>query len=102
MLWEAIVNSFGQKPRDVQTIPFKGSGLWFYVSGQDDKVHISKARNHTDSSQIQGIRLLDKHNCEVMFDLYQRRKRGEHVSSEAKAITRNQVYWYGIFHEMKL
>lgn len=102
MLWETIVNSFGQEARDIQTIPFKGGGLWFYVSSQDDKVYVSKARNHTDSSQIQGIRSLDKHNCEAMFDLYQRRKRGEHVSSEAKAITRNQVYWYGIFKSLGL
>lgn len=102
MLWRSIVDSYSKTPRDVQTIPTKGNGIWFYVSSKNDKVYISKAKQHTPSSQIQGARLLDWHKCEIMLELYQRRKSGEPVSQEAAAATRNQVYWYGIFKDMGL
>ena len=36
-----------------------------------------------------------------MYELYCRRKRGERISQEAIATTVNQVYWYGIFRDIK-
>ena len=37
-----------------------------------------------------------------MLDIYHRRNAGEKVSREATAVTINQVYWYGVFAEMKI
>ena len=102
MLWRAIIDSYTSSPRDVQTVPLKGIGIWFYVFTKNGEVYVSNARHHTDSSKIQGARLLDKNNCDAVFALYQRRKAGEPVSQEAAATTQNQVYWYGIFHDLNL
>ena len=102
MLWKTIVDSYTHSPRDVQTVPLKGNGIWFYVFGRNGMVYVSNALNHADSSQVQGARALDKNNCDAVFGLYQRRKAGEPVSQEAAAVTQNQVYWYGIFHDLSL
>lgn len=102
MLWQTIVDSYSRNPRDIQTVPLKGNGIWFYVFSQNGKVYVSKAQHHANSSQIHGTRPLDKNSCDAVFELYQRRKAGEPVSQEAAAITQNQVYWYGIFHNMNL
>ncbi len=37
-----------------------------------------------------------------MLDLYMRRTKGEAISREATELTRNQVYWYGIFNDIIL
>ena len=100
MLWQMIVDSYTRSPRDVQTVPLKGNGIWFYAFSQNGEVCVSQARSHFDSSQVQGARRLDKNNCDAVFQLYQRRKAGEPVSQEATALTQNQVYWYGIFHDL--
>ena len=102
MLWKTIVESYTRSPRDVQTVPLKGNGIWFYVFGKNGEVYVSKARDHADSSRVQGARPLDKNNCDAVLELYQRRKSGEPVSQEATGTTQNQVYWYGIFHDLSL
>lgn len=98
MLWESIVESYRKDPRDVCTI----RGLWFYVFCKDGKLYISRAKDHTNSSRLSKIRSMDQNECDLMFSLYLRKKRGEPVSSEATATTYNQSYWYGIFKEMDL
>ena len=108
MLWNTIVDSYTRNPRNVQTVPIekkggtKKTGVWFYVSSQNGKVFVSKAQNHDNSSRMQGTRQLNKMKCDAMFALYQCRKAGEKVSQEAGATTYNQVYWYGIFHDLGL
>ena len=43
--------------------------------------------------------LLEK-EIEDIYELYIRRKQGHAVSKQAADVTRNQVYWYGIFSDM--
>ncbi|MBE6926919.1 MAG: hypothetical protein E7467_00270 [Ruminococcaceae bacterium] len=102
-MWEQIVRSFTQNPRDVKTIPlYKREALWFFVYAESGEVYVAPARTHTPSSKITTTRKLAVHEneCETMLDLYRRRKCGEAVSKEAQAASVNQVYWYGIFADL--
>ena len=98
--WEQIFSSYTNNPRDGKTVPLHMDGIWFYVYVENDNVYVKNARNHTDSSNIKNRRKIEKEKLDVMLSLYHRRKKGESVSQEAKEITINQVYWYGIFADM--
>jgi len=103
MTYNEIVNEFKENPRDVHTVPLDGrESKWFYVHSENGKVFISPAEAHTPSSNISSPRMLSEKEVVTMLDIYQRRKQGEHLSQEATDATRNQVYRYGIFHELKL
>lgn len=103
LIWERIIESFINAPRDVITVPTnKSSGKWFYVSIQDGNVCIQSGREHANPSVIMGTRKLNRLELTDMLDLYNRRKNGECISKEASDKTVNQVYWYGIFNELGL
>ena len=97
-----MISTYTKAPRDVRTIPLKGSGIWFYVYAEQDDIYIESARNHAVSSVIRNRRRLEKEKVDAMLSLYFRRKNGEAVAQEATATTQNQVYWYGIFDDMCL
>ena len=102
-MWNKIVKSYLKHPRDVQTQPITNrTARWFYVYVEDGKLYVDSARGKEPSSHITQKRLLAEKDeiCNIMYDIYLRRKKGEHVSAEATAITVNQVYWYGIFADM--
>ena len=102
-VWEDIVSSYTRNPRDVKTVPISREGVWFYVYVIDGNVFAENARSHLEnSSNIENRRRLEKEKADVMLSLYYRRKRGEKVSQEARDITVNQVYWYGIFADIGL
>ena len=101
--WEEILKSYTTNPRDVHTQPLtKRTALWFYVYVEDGKLYVDCAKNNEPSSNLSKRRMLasEVEKCAIMYDIYQRRKRGEEVSHEATAITVNQVYWYGVFADM--
>ena len=101
--WEEILKSYTTNPRDVHTQPLaKRTALWFYVYVEDGKLCVDRAKNNEPSSNLSKRRMLasEFEKCAIMYDIYQRRKRGEEVSHEATAITVNQVYWYGVFADM--
>ena len=103
-MWEEIIHSFAETPRDIQTRPLtRKIPLWFYVYVENDSLFVDCARKHEPSSKISIPRKLasDADKCAVMYNLYLRRKAGEQVSEEATSITANQVYWYGVFAEME-
>lgn len=101
-MYANIVKYFQDHPKDVHTVPLKGEPRWFYVYAENENLYVEVARMHTPSSSIKGRRLLVPAQCETMLNIYQRRKKGEHVSKEASRATRCQVYWYGIFAELGL
>lgn len=101
--WEEILKSYTTNPRDVHTQPLtKRTALWFYVYVEDGKLYVDRAKNNEPSSNLSKRRMLasEVEKSAIMYDIYQRRKRGEEVSHEATAITVNQVYWYGVFADM--
>ena len=102
IVWETMVRSFANNPRDVQTVPLSGGGIWFFVYAEYGNIYVESGRNHTNSSIIRNRRRLEKEKTEKMLSIYHRRSRGEAVAQEAKATTQNQVYWYGIFADLKL
>ena len=98
--WNDLVTSYRANPRDIKTVPKKGSGRWFYVYVVKENIYIESARSHSVSSNITVRRTLESHKVGEMLSLYLRRKNGDSVSQEATATTQNQVYWYGIFADM--
>ena len=98
--WEEMTASFAKNPRDVQTVPLGGGGIWFFAYAEHGELYVESGRNHANSSVIRNRRRLEKEKLEKMLSLYHRRNRGEAVAQEAKATTQNQVYWYGIFAAM--
>lgn len=102
MNWQTVYESFLNNPRDVKTTPKTNrTPLWFFVYAEDDNLYIENAKNHINSSKITQRRKLDKNNFLKMTDLNDRRDRGFSVSKEATSVTVNQVYWFGIFHDLQ-
>ena len=102
-MWEDIVKSYTDNPREVCSQPItKRPGRWFFVYVENGDLYVDCAKEHKPSSQLTKRRMLsaDAEKCNIVFDLYCRRKRGEQVSAEATATTVNQIYWYGIFADM--
>ena len=102
-VYEKMLRKYGENPRCVCTVPTTAKApVWFYVFEEDGKVCVKNAEGHENSSHMIGVRVLEPSESKKMLDIYGRRKRGENVSKEATATTRNQVYWYGIFADMGL
>ena len=100
-IWEEMILSYKNNPRDVKTVPLKKEGIWFYVYVENDNIYVESARNHlTNSSNIKNRRKMEKEKVNTMLSIYHRRKKGESVAYEATKSTQNQVYWYGIFADM--
>ena len=102
-MWEEIIRSYSERPRDVQSRPLvKKAPVWFYVYVENDRLYVDCAKAQTPSSNLKTRRLLsaDGKVCDLMYDIYRRRKSGEPVSQEATDKTVNQIYWYGVFADM--
>lgn len=101
--WESIVAEYTAHPRDVITAPIvEKPGIWFFVHTENGDVYITDAENHADSTRVRRPIKLKKEQFEDMLQLYLRREAGEQVSREAKDKSYHQVYWYGIFRDLKL
>ncbi len=98
--WDNIILSYIDNPRDVKTNPIKKEGIWFYVYVENEDIYLENAKKHLCSSKIKGRRKLDKKKLDLMLMLNHERKNGAKVSQLAEKITRNQVYWYGIFADI--
>ena len=103
-MYQDLVVSFRNKPRDIHTVPIAPGVLpkWFYVFEKDGYIYVESGHAHFPQNRIKMPRRLNPDEYEVMLDIYHRRKRGEHVGAEATAATQNQIYWYGVFADMNL
>lgn len=99
--YQDLVTSYCQEPRDIHTIPLHGTPIWFFTYVDKGCVYVEPAHSITPSSKIQTPRRLNPIEFDTMLELYRRRKAGERVSYDAARATQNQVYWYGIFHDME-
>lgn len=63
---------------------------------------IDAANEHTSKCSINKPRKLLEKELEDIYELYIQRKQGIKISKQAATITRNQVYWYGLFNDMRL
>lgn len=98
-----LLNSYINNPRDVSTQPLtKRAGKWFYVYVENGNIYIDVAKEHAPKCSISKPRKLFEKEMEEIYTLYIKRKQGHSVSTQAAAITMNQVYWYGIFNDMGL
>lgn len=78
------------------------SGKWFHISVECDKVFISEAEGHANSSKFKMKRMLNANECEKVFLLYLRRNQGSLNRSVASGTTHNSSYWFGIFSDLGL
>jgi len=100
--YQMLADSFTQDPRDIHTVPLSGTPIWFYTYTENGVIYVEPARKYTPSSKIAGRRALNEEETNIMYALYKRRTAGEAVSQEAQQATINQVYWYGVFSDLKL
>ena len=99
-MYDTIVKEFTLNPRDVHTVPISGKNYkWFYVFVENGQLYVEMSHDHFPKCHVKKRNLLEK-ECGRIFEIYQRRLKGESVSKEAQKCTRSQVYWYGIFHEI--
>lgn len=98
--YQDLVSSYSQEPRDVHTIPLRGNPIWFFTYVDKGFVYVKPAHSKTPSSQIRTPRKLNPTEFDTMLELYHQRNKGRRVSDDATRATQNQVYWYGIFHDM--
>ena len=94
-IWNIIVESFSETPRDVLTY---GRRKYFYVFVENDDVYIESGREHKNISNIKVRRKLDSQNFDEVYEKY---KSGA-KPSEILNITYNSAYWFGIFRELNL
>ena len=104
MTFKQVVSYFVGNAHDVSTVPQTNvPPKFFYVYAEGGRLYVSKARCHASRScDISKERLINKNEFDDMLRIYHRRQMGESVSEEAKRITTNASYWYGIFNELKL
>ena len=102
MKYQDCIAIYQNDPRDVHTIPHNSSPIWFHTGVENGQLFVEQAHSRTPSSTMVGRRFLPENEFYPVLSLYIRRKRGEHVSQEAQKATQNQVYWYGIFHDLDL
>lgn len=101
--YQEVADFFEHNPKDVHTVPLDGRPpIWFFVYTENGSVYVTSARSHTPSSRVSHPRELISREFDSMLLLHHRRSNGEKVSQEAKTVTQNQVYWYGIFSELNL
>ncbi len=96
-LWQQIVTDLTNNPRDLQTIPLRGTGRWFHVSVDGSKILVENAESHTPSSNLAVPRKISRNEFVRMYPIHIRRENGEQVSQEAQRAGHNQVYIYSIF-----
>lgn len=104
-MWENILRSYTDNPRDVKSVPLTNKkALWFHVYVENGKLYVDCAKENQPSSNLTKRRMLSSSSekCDIMYDIYKRRKSGQAVSKEATGITVNSIYWYGIFADMNL
>ena len=101
-MYQQIVAEFTKCPRDLHTVPLRSkSYTWFHVFVENGNVMVEASRHNTPKSAVRR-RVLHEKECNTILEIYHRRLAGEKVSREAKECTYSQIYWYGIFSEMKL
>ena len=98
-----IIRSYINNPRDVSTKPTTNrTGKWFCVYVENGKIVVDAAKEKTPKCSINVPRVLLEKEMDAIYSLYVQRKQGHSVSKQAAEVTRNQVYWYGIFNDMGL
>ena len=96
-----LVNNLSVNPRDIITNPLtRRSGKWFYAYTDKGQIFVTGAKAHSPKCSISTPRVLSEKEFEDIYKLYLLRKQGHAVSQKAAAVTRNQVYWYGIFNDI--
>ena len=98
-----LVNEFRTNPREISTAPINGRApKWFSVYELQYEVYVAPGRNHPNACRVSSDRRLKPSELPVMMEIYQRRKKGEPVSQEARDKSINQSYWFGIFKELSM
>ena len=101
-MYKSIIKEFINHPRDVHTVPVSNRPYtWFHVFVEKDILCVEPAHNSSPANDVKK-RKLPEHECNEILSIYHRRMAGERVSKDAQKCTHSQVYWYGIFSEMKL
>lgn len=101
-VYDRIVKEFASNSRDVHTVPTTArEPKWFHVFVEKGMLHVEAAHINQPGCRVKKRSLQEK-ECDTMLEIYHKRCAGYNVSKEAHESTYSQVYWYGIFAELKL
>lgn len=101
-MYRTIVDEFRNHPRDVHTVPLHAKSYkWFYVFVDNGNLYVESGHYNSPKSSVKR-RMLSEGECNRVLELYRQRSKGVQISQEAQKCTYSQVYWYGIFSEMKV
>ena len=79
--YDDLVNSLSSNPRDIVTVPMNNrKGKWFYAFAENGTVFVTVSKEHEPKCSIKMPRPLKKEECGELYELYLRRKKGEHIS----------------------
>lgn len=101
-LWAGLLEALEENPQDIITVPLKKEGRWFCAYAENGNLYVESSMIKKPSCVIKTRRKLNKKEFAPMAYIFRRRLSGAKVSKEASQITRNQVYWYGIFSRYKI
>ncbi len=96
--WHKTIRAFSTTEIELHTQPKQRNRkpLWFAVYSDGNTIYVSRAKDHTPSSEISHPRRLTYSEFNKIYPIYLKRKTGSSVSREAAIISHNQVYWYAI------
>ena len=97
-----VVQNLSANPRDIVTNPLtKRMEKWFYAYVDKGQIFVISAKEHFPKCSISTPRVLSEKEFDDIYELYLLRGKGHSVSKRAAEVTRNQVYWYGIFNDIE-
>lgn len=86
---------------ELPTVPkTKKTPVWFTAATDGNTIFINEAVNNRPSSKLMNERKLTYKEFQKVYPLYLRREKGELVSSQVTAITRNQVYYFSLIKHL--
>lgn len=101
-MWQQIIYELQYSTKEIQTVPLSGHGKWFLAYSDGHDIFVKSSKDNQPSCKISSTRKLDKEHFEGILEIYRKRCKGKAVSTEATKLTRNQVYWYGIFSALNI
>lgn len=95
--WNTIIKRLTGERIELPTVPKnKKDPVWFSATTDGYSIFINQAIENKPSSKLSMRRKLTYTNFEKVYPFFLKRENGERVTSEVKAITVDQVYFFSL------
>ncbi|MFA5675604.1 MAG: DUF6884 domain-containing protein [Christensenellales bacterium] len=100
MLWQSIICTLGQSPRELQTISQSGKrGKWVSIRADKNNIFIDRAWQNTPSSSITHKRTISKSEFIKLYPLFYQWRERRISREEAKGGSMNSSYIFALINE---